>query len=66
MWWQYMSKAHENCGSAISEDCSRNIHKYLSMDYDKTMQCVRDSFSDSDWAKNTTHNSIIDEEIKYW
>jgi len=38
----------------------------LSLSYDKTWECVKNSFSSSNWEGKTTVNSIIDDEIKYW
>jgi len=66
IWWDYMKYVHQNCYNFINEDCSRAAHKKLGMEFAETQKCVNSSFSSSDWAKNTTNNTIIDEEIEYW
>lgn len=59
-WWAYMSLVHKNCYSVINEDCSKKAHATLFMDWEKTQQCVKDSFTNSDWSSRDTNNTIID------
>lgn len=68
-WWDYVSEVHKECYSVINADCSKRAHEKLSLDWKKTQKCVTKSFSTpnkKDWAKASTTNSIIDEEISYW
>ena len=44
-WWDYISKAHKHCYTDFTEDCSRNIHQEIGIDWRATNQCVEDSFS---------------------
>lgn len=44
-WFKYIERVHATCYSKINEDCSRNAHSRLGLDYLKTWQCVEDSFS---------------------
>jgi hypothetical protein len=62
----YMRILHQNCYDTPTEECSKNTHKTLSLDFDRTKKCVEDSFSSSDWGASTTNNTIIDAEINYW
>lgn len=59
---------HSTCYSTINEDCSRNAHKHLQLDYEKTWKCVEDSFSSpqKDWDKSFTSNKLIEGELKHW
>lgn len=61
-----MKYVHQNCYSVINEDCSKYAHKKLSLDYDETEKCVKDSFDGDDWTKESTKNSMIESEIEYW
>jgi len=33
MWWTYIKYVHYNCYSTINEDCSKNAHLKLGLDY---------------------------------
>lgn len=55
-----------NCNSVINSYCSENAHKKLGLSWEKTNNCVKNSFSSDNWGDNKTTNSIIDEEIDYW
>lgn len=68
MWFDYIARVHQTCYATINEDCSFNAHKHLNLDFDKTLKCVEDSFSQpkAKWAESTCANSIIDAEISYW
>jgi hypothetical protein len=63
-WWAYVTKAHSICHSDFSEDCSKEVHTMLEMDYDATEACVNDSFSNSDHTKGD--NTILSEEVEAW
>lgn len=69
LWWRYQKHLHKNCYSVISEDCSKRSHEQIEISWDKTMQCVADSFGTSDqskWGLESTSNKYIDQEIAYW
>lgn len=36
------------------------------LDWDRTKQCVTDSFTSGDWSNPKTNNTLIDKEIQYW
>ena len=63
-WWAYMRRVHQLCYNNIGEDCSKKAHQHLGMDYGKTEQCVKDSFSGSDWSM--ADNSVLKQEQKDW
>jgi len=70
LFFRYITTVHDECWSGINEACSQNAHKNLNgLDWDKTMQCVADSFGTNDksrWTKADTKNKVIDAEIDYW
>lgn len=68
VWFEYISRVHSVCYSVINEDCSREAHKHLDLDWDQTVKCVEDSFSkpEDKWGLSSCTNSIIDAEIAYW
>ena len=66
LWWDYIARVHSTCYSVVNEDCSKRAHVKLGLDYKDTETCVKNSFTGSDWAAESTYNVIIDEEIKYW
>ena len=43
-WWDYMKEVHSECFGYISEECSKNAHKKLHLNYEDTMKCVGESF----------------------
>jgi hypothetical protein len=59
-WWQYMEDVHVNCFEAINEDCSRNAHARVGLSWDHTEECVKNSFTGTDWANKQVNNTIID------
>ena len=63
-----MKYVHQNCYDVINEACSIGAHKKLGLDFNKTNQCVTDSFTSTPdkWEDANTNNTIIDEEIEYW
>lgn len=67
-WFDYIKRVHATCYSNINEDCSRNAHEHLSLDWQKTTKCVEDSFSvpQKRWDTLGCKNSIIDKEISHW
>ena len=66
-WWDYIERVHSTCYSILNEDCSQRAHEHLQLDWAKTQQCVKSSFSrPTNWEDKSVTNSIIDKEIKYW
>jgi hypothetical protein len=68
-WWNYIANVHSTCYSVINEDCSMRAHEEMNLDFDRTMQCVKNSFggaSESKWGEATMANTFIDREISYW
>lgn len=66
LWWAYMQYVHQNCYDIINEDCSKRAHERLSLNFQETDQCVKDSFNGRNWTSPNTTNSKIDSEIGYW
>jgi len=66
-WFDYIRRGHATCYNTITVDCSKEIHRHLGLDYDKTRRCVRDSFSNNnDWSTGNLKNTIIEAELKDW
>jgi len=65
-WWAYMKQVHKNCYAEVTEECSKQAHIKLSLNFTKTKECVDASFSNPDWSSHNTTNSIIESEISYW
>ena len=63
-WWDYMKEVHSECFGYISEECSKNAHKKLHLDYEKTMKCVDESFLGDE--KNSADNLIMREAAEAW
>lgn len=60
-WFDYVERVHQECRNLINEDCSKRAHTKLKLDWEKTYQCVKDSFSQSTgWQKSTVTNTLID------
>lgn len=70
LFFRYVTTVHDECGSDINEECSKYAHDTLhGLDWEKTNQCVADSFGSSDkskWMQLETKNSVIESEIDYW
>lgn len=64
LWWTYVTKAHSRCYDDFSEDCSKQIHKELGIDFAKTEKCVTDSFTDADHGVGD--NTLLAEEVVAW
>ena len=55
------------CYSVINEECSKNAHDYLGLDFEQTQQCVTESFSKpTNWQSSSVKNSVIASEIQLW
>ena len=59
---------HVECKNVLITDCSKKVHKKLNLDYQKTNDCVAESFSTLNgkrWGEKGVTNKLIDAEIKY-
>ena len=68
-FWDYIKKVHDECEEGINEDCSKYGHKEVDVDWERTMECVQDSFSTpnkAEWVDKSTKNSFIDTDVEYW
>lgn len=65
-WWAYIHEVHASCNSVINMDCSKNAHEKLGLSYTTTDNCVKNSFTGTDWQSSNVRNDKIDEEISYW
>ena len=52
-----MDRVHELCGSYITEQCSEKVHSYIGHPFERTKQCVEDSFKGKDHEK--ADNTIL-------
>lgn len=70
IWWDYMAAVHKECYGSVNIDCSKFAHKEAGIDFEKTQECVMDSFtmtseaSDLYQSKNL-RNTILDKEMEY-
>lgn len=62
-------RVHSECPEGINEDCSRDGHKFIGMNWQRTDECVTDSWSVPDrrtWVNETVSNTMIDNDVEYW
>lgn len=64
LWWDYIKEVHKECFGFISQACSKNAHTALSLDWDATQKCVKESFASGDHAKGD--NTILRENADQW
>jgi len=70
LWWDYVDRIGDSCQGEVSESCSRIAHKQLGLDFAKTQQCVKDSWSKSaeesdNYQDEKIVNYLIESEISY-
>lgn len=46
-WWEYIAKAHQQCYTDFSEDCSKTVHNELGINWDKTQDCIKEANDES-------------------
>lgn len=63
VWWDYMKHVHSQCYNGVSKLCSKRAHKDLVLDWQRTINCVDNSFEDNDLSKN---NALLAEEALAW
>lgn len=64
LFWDYIEIVLTNCYNGINEDCSKQAHTELELDFKVTQACVNKSFSNNKDRSNSK-NSLFDEEIEY-
>lgn len=66
-WWDYVSEFHSQCYNEVTEDCSRNAHAKLNLDWEKTQECVDGTFySRSKKDKWQMKNTMFEDEKEYY
>ena len=63
-WWDYIKEVHKECFGFISEECSKNAHKRLKLDFDATEKCVNDSFMSVDHT--ISGNTLLEANAQAW
>ena len=58
-----MRYSHEVCTDEMNEECSKLGHKDIGRDYEKTMQCVNNSFIDGNYSNE---NPLLKSEYAAW
>lgn len=59
-----MAYVHRMCYDSIGEDCSKLGHKSIGVEYEQTMQCVKDSFEGPNWQKDD--NKVLKAMSESW
>jgi len=58
-----MGNHREICNRNLTEACSKEVHELMKIDYAKTEECVKNSFTDpNDFAKSTD-NTYFSEDM---
>lgn len=68
-FWKYIKTIHQECGSLVNLQCSKFAHREAGLDFEDTDKCVKKSFRnlpESEWAKESSNNTLIDQQIAYW
>jgi hypothetical protein len=63
-WWEYMAYVHKMCYEEVTEDCSKMGHKAINRDYQPTLDCVKSTFSGSNYAQDD--NKVFKEDSEAW
>lgn len=63
-WWDYMAYVHKMCYEEVNEECSKLGHKSIGSDYQKTMDCVNNSFEGTNPVKDD--NRLLRAEAEDW
>ena len=51
-WFDYIKEVHAECFDFISEQCSKNAHETLGLDWTGTKKCVNTSFLGSNPSRD--------------
>lgn len=65
-YWDYMRRVHSMCPDYINEDCSRNAHEDLNIDWRETQACLEDSFDRRGYNDPRGTSKVLEQERKYW
>lgn len=66
LWWDYVSEFHLECYNEVTADCSRNAHKKLGLDFDKTTKCVDEGFYPRNKPRHQQRHEIFEDEKAYY
>lgn len=65
MWWKYVKTVHQQCSDYINEDCSKNAHNSIGLDYAETEACMKKSFASGDLNDHLNENYALGAEVTY-
>ena len=64
MYFEYVSRAHEVCGTRLTKECSELVMKNLKIDQEIVENCVMETFEGNDPSMDD--NSILRETAEEW
>lgn len=64
LWWDYVKHVHSQCFEYIGEMCSKEGHREIKRNMDKTKSCVDQSFWKEDYA--SSENTILKANDERW
>lgn len=64
MYFEYISRAHEVCGTRLTRECSELVMKNLQIDQEIVEKCVLDTFEGGD--PSVDDNSVLRESAALW
>ena len=65
LWWDYIAEFHQQCYNEVTDDCSRNAHEKIGLDWITTQRCVDSTFvgSGEKWQQK---NQMFSDEKEYY
>ena len=64
MYFEYVSRAHEVCGTRLTKKCSELVMQNLQIDKGILDKCVMDTFEGEDPSKD--ENTILKQSAAEW
>ena len=64
MYFEYISRAHEVCGTRLTKECSDLVVENLKIDSELLEKCVYDTFEGSDPSMDD--NKVLRESARDW
>lgn len=64
-YWDYIQITHSKCKGYINEDCSKEAHEEIKLDWEATMKCVKDSFVGGQITYDAKNTALYWEGV-YW
>lgn len=64
MYFEYVSRAHEVCGTRITKECSKLVTEGLQIDETKVDDCVASTFEGDDYSMND--NTVLRDSAAEW